>query len=423
MRISTKLKIYLLVIHLVFVAILWILGSSVWLILGGELVLLVSFFIGFRWIQKIGRHFDMISMSMENIKSQDFTIRIKNTGQKEFDLLVKVYNHMIDKLRSERISTSEINYLLGSIIKASPSGIVLFDFDNRIKAINPAASEILNTQEVDLIGKRSDQLEKHVSDILFLEDNKWHVIHQGSLNIIRSYSGKFINQGFETRFVIFEDFSEEIHNVEKKAYEKLIRMMGHEVNNTAGAVNSVLDTYISKHDDAYARTFQIVKERNENLSQFMKRLSALARMPSPEKTSFDLMPVIKQAVVLIKAKFADKAISWSIREDSEPFMVDADQLQIEQVIINVLTNAAEAIDTEGNISIECSRPNRQLLIHNDGRPLSAEEEQQIFTLFYSTKPEGQGIGLTVTREILQQHGFRFHLKSLHDGLTEFSIQC
>ncbi len=423
MNINNKLKIYLLLIHVLFFALFLQQGNSpVWLIIAVEVLLVISCFISFGMLQKINRHFDMITMSMENIKSQDFSIRMKKSGQKEFDRLVEVYNHMIDKLRAERISTSEINYLLASIIKASPAGIVLFDFDNHIKAINPAAAKFLYKTENELLGKQFTDLEKSITDILYQDDHNWRVIHNGGLNIIRSYSGKFINQGFETRFVLFEDFSEEIHRVEKNAYKKLIRMMGHEVNNTAGAVNSVLETYISKHEDVYSKTFKIVKDRNKHLSLFMKRLSTLARLPMPEIATFDLGPTIRQAALLIKAKFGSKHIDWIIRKDEAPFTVSADQLQIEQVLINVFTNAAEAIEQVGEISVDWTAGSGELFIRNNGQQISDEDEAQIFTSFFTTKPEGQGIGLTLIRAILEQHGFQFHLKSLSSDITEFAIQ-
>lgn len=422
MTISKKLKIHLLAIHLFFFTFLWLPTPSMWMIICLEVILFFSFFVGFNWLKKIARHFEMINMSMENIKSQDFSIRMKKTGQKDFDLLVEVYNYMIDKLRSERIATSEINNLLASIIQASPSGIVLFDFDHRIKAINPAASALLNKTKEELMAKTPLQLAGNISEILLTDEGKWSVIHQGGQNIIRAYCGKFINQGFETKFVLFEDFSDEIHRVEKKAYEKLIRMMGHEVNNTAGAVNSVLDTYIRKHKDVYASTFQIVKERNENLSEFMKRLSELARLPAPEKSLFDLMPLVKKTVQLIDAKFKHKNIDWTISEELGSMDVMADRLQFEQVIINVLTNAAEAIQQLGKIWVAWSISDKQVTIRNNGIALTTEEERQIFTPFYSNKPDGQGIGLTLSREVLQQHGFKFHLKTIGDGITEFRIQ-
>lgn len=422
MKMTYKIKLYIVFIHILMIGCIWISEVPVWGIILLEILLTLSMILGFWWINQIGSQFKLISSSVENINNEDLSIQFKKTGHKEFDKLISVYNHMIQQLRAERISTGEMNHLLANIIENSPSGIVLFDYDNKVKAVNPAAEALLELNEEKLTGKGKEDLSVNLSELLFYESAEWKVIQQGVNNIFRVYGGKFIDRGFETRFVLFENFAAEVHQMEKQSYEKIIRIMGHEVNNTIGAVDSVLDTYIGKHEDAYSQAFEIVKQRNDHLSQFMKRLADVVKLPLPQPVDCDLYPMIKQCVIMIKSKFSRKAIEWIFDQDETSFMTKADPVQLERVFINVLTNAAEAIEEMGQISIDIDTLTKELFIKNDGTPINEEQQINIFSPFYTTKSTGQGIGLTLTREILINHQFGYHLKTLDNGITEFYIK-
>lgn len=421
MKITSRLKIYIIVMHVLMLTVTWIAEVPVWAIIILEVVIVTSVILGLWWVSALSKQYQLISSSIENIKSEDFTIQLKATGQKEFDVLVNVYNTMIQHLKAERVSTSEMNHFLASIIENSPSGIVLLDFDNKIKAVNPSAEKLLASKKNELLGKGFDEIPSDIAEILYYDSSDWQVLNQGLNRIFRVYGGKFINRGFETRFVLFDDFSKEVYQMEKQSYEKIVRIMGHEVNNTTGAVNSVLDTYIGKNEDSYASAFQIVKERNINLSHFMKRLSEVVRLPAPELLEINLIPITKQCVVLLKPNYPNKNITWRILNADIDFSINADQIQIEQALINILTNAAEAIENTGFIEIDYLVDSIALVIRNNGEPITQEQQKNIFSPFYTTKSTGKGVGLTLTREILMNHNCSFHLKTMDSGITEFYI--
>jgi signal transduction histidine kinase len=400
--------------------IFWHNIDPIWQI-GMELLLLGSFGFGWWWIFRMNQPFRLIATGIENIRSNDFGIQLRPTGQPDFDQLIEVYNAMIIRLRQERISASEMNQLLASIIRASPTGIVLFDFDDRIKAVNPAAEKLLQHQEAELAGKNQAELSIEMAALLYHRQENWKVIRQSARQIFRVYSGRFINRGFETRFVLFEEFSEEIYQLERQAFEKVIRMMSHEVNNTLGPVNSVLETYIESHHDRFAETFAICRERNQNLNRFMRRLSEVVKIPAPDLQETDLVPLIKQILVLLKPRFQDKKIEWELQSGT-PLFVRCDPQQMEQVLINILLNAAEAILDAGFVRITPDPVHYQLAISNNGKPISPEVEKHLFAPFFTTKPDGQGIGLTLCREILKKHNFNFSLSSSESGITTFLIR-
>lgn len=413
---------YLIVLHAGMIGFIFWLDTNPFIVIGMELLLLLSFLLGWWWISRLTQPFRLISTGIENIRSNDFGIQLKQTGQPDFDQLVNVYNSMISRLREERISTSEMNHLLASIIKVSPTGIVLFDFDEVIKAVNPAAEKLLQKKEAELTGRRQSELSTKLAEILYYRQDQWRVIRQNARQIFRVYSGQFMNRGFETRFVLFEEFSKEIYQVEKQSYEKVIRMMGHEVNNTLGPINSVLDTYLQSHQDRFTETFAICRDRNQNLTRFMRRLVEVVRLPNPDQQAIDLVPMIKQTCILVKSRFEDKSIIWELDLPDGAYKVNCDQLQMEQVLINILLNAGEAIDKTGKIRILLEPKKDKLSITNNGKPLSEEVQKNIFTPFFTTKPNGQGVGLTLCREILSRHEFQFMLESIKNGETVFWIK-
>ncbi|WP_460503950.1 ATP-binding protein, partial [Hymenobacter agri] len=124
---------------------------------------------------------------------------------------------------------------------------------------------------------------------------------------------------------------------------------------------------------------------------------------------------------LLQPQSAERRIQWHLDLPDEPLLVALDAQQLEQALLNVTKNALEAIGHDGNIWVRATLSPPTLSIANDGPPLTPEVSQRLFTPFFSTKRDGQGIGLTLVRDVLLAHGFRFQLHSTEDNRTEFSI--
>jgi nitrogen fixation/metabolism regulation signal transduction histidine kinase len=222
---------------------------------------------------------------------------------------------------------------------------------------------------------------------------------------------------------MIEELTSEILAAEKKTYGKVIRMMAHEVNNTIGPVNSILQSTLPSqiHNDALTNAIQVAIERNNNLNMFMRNLADLVRLPVPVKKQVDLDLLLHNIVELMQLRAGEKLISFRFDAGNDALQVMADHQQMEQVLINVIKNAIEAIDHEGVITIATKSRPPQLIIRDTGKGISPEFEEHLFSAFHSTKKDGQGIGLTVIKEILFNHGFEFSLKTVRQGVTEFTI--
>lgn len=147
------------------------------------------------------------------------------------------------------------------------------------------------------------------------------------------------------------------------------------------------------------------------------------RIPLPKKTKTDIHELLRSVQKLISSQIKKKEIEWQWKLGDRKFELLLDVQQIEQVLMNIFKNAVEAIENHGKIIIKTdTHPKKRLFIYNSGEPISEKIQQKLFTPFFSTKSGGQGLGLTLIREILLNHGFKFALYTQEDDLTVFVIE-
>ena len=250
------------------------------------------------------------------------------------------------------------------------------------------------------------------------------------MRIYKCRKSHFTDRGFYRNFILIEELTPEILATQKKAYDKVIRMMSHEINNSVGAVNSILqsakhyaDQLTPEDRQDYDHAIQVAIDRNAGLNKFMANLADVVRTPPPARKPHDIHQIIQSVEVLMSGMLHDRDIRWVTELADGPLLVSIDAGQMEQVLVNVVKNAAESIGTDGTITVRTSAAEpRSLRVIDTGRGIDPDEKSYLFTPFYSTKKDGQGIGLTLTREILVNHGFRFNLETTSPGHTEFWIE-
>jgi signal transduction histidine kinase len=247
---------------------------------------------------------------------------------------------------------------------------------------------------------------------------------------IRIQRGQFVDRGFPRAFFVIEEMTEELRQAERAAYEKLIRVMSHEVNNTVTSSASLLQsslTYAQELGPESRRDFEtalgVVIARTTQLNDFMRGFADVFRLPSPVLQPVDLVALVDRVVRLLAARPDAAQVAWRQEADAAAIRVQADPAQLEQAILNVVKNAVEAVGGAGTIAIRvnghASRPT--LVVEDSGPGLTAEARANVFTPFFSTKPGGQGIGLTLVGEILSAHGFDYALTRTDHATTAFRI--
>ena len=432
MSLRLKFAIYLIAIHVLFagVAVYLLLQNRIWL-LAVEAIFVVSLVIGVRLISNLFGTIEMINTGAQFIRDHDFTSRFREVGQPEMDQLILIYNRMVDHLREERTKQQEQHYFLDRILKASPSGVLTLDLDGRVAMANPSAERMLQSSGDSIFGKRLSEMDgPFFAELNALRTGDSKVIALQGRRRIKCQKSQFLDRGFPRQFILMEELTEELRQTEKSAYEKLIRMMSHEVNNSVGSANSLLHSCLNYKDQLqeddrkdFEMALNVVISRTDHLNAFMRSFADVVRLPSPKLLPCNVERLVEDISLLMRAETARREIDWLWDFQAPPGYVMMDRAQMEQVFVNIFKNAIEAIGNKGSITVRTGEKSgrRFVVIEDTGSGISAEARSRLFSPFFSTKENGQGIGLTMVQEILDQHHFEFFLESEPGQPTRFRI--
>ncbi len=427
-----KFILYIVGLHLVMGAsgCFLLLDNRPW-ILALEVLLLISFLVGLGLIRAMSSPADLMETGRELIEEGDFTTTFRKTGDKEMDRLISLFNEMIVKLRDERQVLEERNFFLHELLHASPSGIIILDYDGLIQEVNPAIERLFEISNDKLAGKPLSWLTAPFGEALAsLEPEASFVVPFRGNRRMKCGKSRFMDKGFHRHFILIEELTHEIRESEKSAYEKLIRLMSHEVNNSVGAVGSLLNSclYYAGQIDApdrkdFETAMKISIDRLGNLNKFMKGYAEIVRLPDPVLQESDILALVRDCAELFRGESDKRRISWQWDAKEEIPRPAVDRGQMEQVFINIFKNAMDAIDGPGSIAVKTAAvaQKRLLIIEDTGNGISDEAREKLFTPFYSTKSNGQGIGLTLVQEILNRHNLEFSLVGAPGGPTRFTI--
>lgn len=399
--------------------------NLIYFYIGEGLVLFILCYLPF-FYRKIVKPLNSIGSGMELLREQDFSSRLSPVGQYEADRIVNVFNRMMEQLKNERLRLREQNNFLDLLIKASPMGVILTTLDEDLSELNPMAQKMLGVRQEDVLGKKMNEIDSPLAaELANVPKGETATVRLNDSNIYRCTHSSFIDRGFQHPFFLIESLTDEVMKAEKKAYEKVIRMIAHEVNNTTAGITSTLDTVeqaLSAEEgmDDICDVMRVCIERCFSMSRFITRFADVVKIPEPTLTPVDLNDLAFTCKRFMEGMCADRNIKLRLEIDETLKEVKMDASLFEQVLVNIIKNAAESIEKDGEIIVRTLSPAIVEVVDN-GKGISKETEAKLFSPFFSTKPNGQGIGLIFIREVLMRHGCTFSLRTYADGLTRFRI--
>jgi signal transduction histidine kinase len=411
---------YLTLLHLLLgVLAYYAVGAGPWLLVV-ELLLLGLAYLGYRLYRELVAPLDLLSRGVGALADQDFSVKMTPTGSPEMDRLGGVYNRMIDQLRQERVAGRQQEEFLDRLINAAEVGIIILDFDGRVASEN---------QWVRSRRRSNPEFDRQVlRPALTLQAGEQRNLITGDNRRLHVEYATFIDRGFERGFVVLQDVTADLLQAEKDAYGKVIRMMAHEVNNSNAAIvsllKSVLDIAGAGDPDLAELTGEYlppVIQRAENLTAFMRNFARVVRLPEPQLSRVDLNELLRGSGEVMTGLLTDADIQLSYALTEQAVVVRADAGQLEQVVINALTNARESIGRGGRIELSTRVAPVGFTVADDGPGIAEEVADRLFTPFFSTKVTGQGVGLTLARDILEAHGASYRLATDEDGWTRFRV--
>src|SRR5215213_1844323 len=359
MSLRAKIILYLILIHLAFggVGFFVLRENRLWL-LAIEGLFVLSIVFGVMLVRSFFVPLDLIRTGAELMAERDFTSQFREVGQPEMDALIRIYNQMIGRLREERLRLQEQHYLLDRVLTASPAGIVTLDFDGRVTSANPAAGALLEIGPEVAEGRPLADLPGPGPALAAIAVGGSEVLALQGGRRLKVSRAEFFDRGFPRSFLLLEELTEELRASEKAAYGKLIRMMSHEINNSVGAVGSLLDSFRGyagdlggEDKDDFLQAITVAITRLENLRAFMNGFAEVVRLPPPDRRATDLKQLLDEILLLWRPELDRRRIrvTWERAEPLPP--IELDRNQIEQVLVNVLKNAVESIGEDGVIAL------------------------------------------------------------------------
>ena len=398
-----RYKVYsvLLVLLIVAVAVMAVAGVSWPWMAGGCAVLLLVLGLQIRSVRK---PLNAVQNGMYLLREQDFGSRLRRTGQADADRIVELYNTLMASMKAERLRSQEQERFLS-------------DFDGNSVKTNRA----WDAMQSPVLTAAIDGMDKGTTETVRLADAL----------IVRISRLWFMDSGFRREFVLVERLTEEIAAAEKQMFNKIVRTIGHEVNNTLGSVVSVLESLGEMHEDDPLTAAAIAGSVNScaNLAGFVRGYADIVKLPPVTQESIDLSAWLSKLHPTL-AGMAPSNISISlIPADSCVAMIDP--MLMERVIINIVKNAIESIGDrpDGKVEIKVSRGlvgsrpyTAMVTVTDNGRGISSEAAEKLFTPFFSTKRPDRGLGLMLIADILRAHNARFSLSTdPSTRLTTFTI--
>ncbi|MEI2431363.1 ATP-binding protein [Lysobacter yananisis] len=352
------------------------------------------------------------------LRDGDYGVRVRPpAGPGGYAELAATLNALADHLQRERHDLHETLQLLSKTLAGLDGAVLTFEADGRLKLINPAGARLLGADATALVGRTWSELglgelmradpEAPASRVRAYEfparGGRWQITHSPLRS--RSLAGHLL---------VVQPIEQALREEETQAFERLLRVLGHEINNSMTPIISLADTLqrlIERGDagDDVRAGLRLIGERAQSLQRFIAGYAALARLPRPQPHAVSLRAACTDAAALL-----DRCGARIVLDEGDDLRVRADRDQLQQALINLLRNAAEA-GGEDEIRVRWSAEDGRALVRILDRGHGLPASDNLFVPFFTTKPEGSGIGLVLSRQIVEAQGGRLSLRNRDDG--------
>jgi two-component system, NtrC family, nitrogen regulation sensor histidine kinase NtrY len=424
-RISHELRLFLLALGSGFVAVLVALlllwtgahdDTTRWSLTTIIVLVWLGFALAVR--SNVVRPLQTLSNMQSALREGDFSFRIRGakSGDALGELMLEV-NALSDMLREQRLGAMEASALLSTVMTEIDVAVFAFDGERRLRLVNRAGERLLAQNAERLLGKTAEELE--LAECLDGESartlEKQFPGQTGRWGVRRTI---FRQGGVPHYLVVLTDLSRALREEERQAWQRLVRVLGHELNNSlapicsiAGSLEDMLKREVRASDweEDLQRGLHVIAERSEALSRFMRDYARLTRLPKPQLQSVDLETLVRGTAALETRIAIELVLGPRVTLQADP-----DQLQ--QLLINLIRNAVDAsLETRGKVKVGWRKNGRavNLFIQDEGPGVA--NPANLFVPFFTTKPSGSGIGLVLSRQIAEAHGGSLTLTNSPQG--------
>lgn len=393
-----------------------------------ELKWILTMFMVLAWMvgssilqEQVIRPLQTLSNMAAGIREGDFSFRLRAGGPKDsLADLIDELNVMADRLQDQKVSSVEATALLKKVLMEIDVAVFTFDQQHRLRIVNRAGEQLMGRIAPRLLGLTAEELglsaylktpgPQTLETTFPGKHGRWSISHTS-----------FRETGVPHQLLIVSDMSRALREEERQAWQRLIRVVGHELNNSLAPIKSIAGTLASIAGRAglpeeiqqdMQQGLRVIENRVESLGRFMQVYTQLARMPAPSKVRVEIASLVQRAASL-ESRLAVRVLS------GPRIAVEADPDQLEQLLINLIRNAVDAsLDSSlaqpGSVEVgwKLSAHTVEVFVVDEGPGLPNSDN--LFVPFFTTKHGGSGIGLILSRQIAEAHGGTVQLANRKD---------
>jgi nitrogen fixation/metabolism regulation signal transduction histidine kinase len=386
----------------------------------GVIVLILAFIVG-AWLAfsfslkgRLSYQLNTLSNLLEALREEDYSMRSRRSRERgAFGDVFREVNTLSTTLREHRVKAREATALLRKVLAEIDIAVFAFDGAGRLMLVNRAGERLV----------QSDDPSEKTASALGLDDL---LVQEGRQTVSRRFpggsgrwdvwTGSFREAGVPHWLLVISDLSRALREEERKAWQRLVRVMGHELNNSLTPIKSMATTLQTRLKGGVAvaslredlgSSLGIIASRAEALGRFMTGYTMLARLPAPRRKPVRLRALVERAATIDTRK--------TVTVDGEDVNISVDPDQLEQLIINLVKNAVDAAGARGTVGVRwmTNENTLRLEVLDSGPGLSGTDN--LFVPFFTTKPGGTGIGLVLCRQIAEAHDGTLTLENRDDA--------
>ncbi|MEX2584183.1 MAG: ATP-binding protein [Gemmatimonadota bacterium] len=383
--------------------------------------LLVLFWLGSALVlrSRVVRPIQTLSNLLGALREGDYSIRARGAQSDDaLGLALLEINSLSETLRYQRVGALEATNLLRSVMAEIDVAVLAFDADRTLRLVNRAGERLLGQSAVRMLGRRAGDF--NLDHCLEGETPRTVTTgFPGGTGRWELRRTSFRQDGLPHQLVVISDLSRALREEERQAWQRLIRVLSHEINNSLTPIHSIAGSLVDllRHEPVgedgrqdLEQGLTVIRARSAALARFMAAYTRLARLPAPDRRPLDVETWVR--------RIASLEPRLPVTVDAGPALeIEADEDQLDQMLINLVRNAVDAaLETGGGVHIAWAVDDElEVLVTDEGPGIA--ETANLFVPFFTTKPNGSGIGLALSRQIAEGHGGSLLLENREDGTT------
>lgn len=403
----------------------------------GSIVVFVQASLLYSYVTKVNRK---LIYFLESVRYSDFTInfRADNTMGTTFRELNQQFNEVLQAFRQARAEKEASLQYLNTIVQHIGTGLITFDGTGQVNIINSAALRMLGIYRLHQLSELEDKHPRLYELLANLNSGVRELYRTPSDQPLALQGASIQMHGKWVRIVVLQNIQTELQQQEVESWQNLTRVLRHEIMNSMTPIVSLVGTMrlivnediepsTSNHEAVgdLKEALQTLEKRSKGMMQFVNAYRDFTTLPKPNFATLAVKELLHDVMQLLQTDLTAAGVLWQINIKPETLSLKADSAQIQQVLINLIKNATESFTSQTSrmISINAYVTDGVTVIEveDNGDGIEPEALDNIFIPFYTTKKTGSGIGLSLSRQILQQHGGQLNVRSEVGKGTVFSL--